>query len=367
MEFSEAFKDFLLAHGKTIDDLKSLGLVPAVAAGDNSTNNVHIVDEAKVAQSDPKPSNPSRSYRRLRLFSGRSPVPAGELDFDNWQRLARQLLRDDSIPDGEKKSRLTEALVPPALNVIWAVPDGSSADTYLDCLSRAYGSTADGEELLTTFRCSYQREEEKSSEYLLRIYTLLTQVVEMGGLAAADSDKALCSQFQRGCLYNEALLNMLQLSAKKDSPPPMLVLLREVRAAETLLEEKSDRRKGPAKQKRATSFVQTASAPKPVKESPSAASQPQTGGEVEELRQAVDRLHRRLDGLFRSRQDPPARDQVPTAARRYVRRVLFCYNCGEDGHRMDACTNERNPSLVQEKMVSRQSAQRSSGNGSGQL
>ena len=43
-----------------------------------------------------------------------------------------------------------------------------------------------------------------------------------------------CSQFQRGCLYNEALLNTLQLPSRKDHPTAMLVLLREVRAAEAL-------------------------------------------------------------------------------------------------------------------------------------
>ena len=363
MEFSEALEEFLSVHGKTVDDLKSLGLGPAEAkTGDVEVDGqgegqkvVHVIDKVS-----------NRSYRRLRLFSGRSPVPSGEVDFENWQRLARQLLRDDSVPDGEKKSRITESLVPPALNVIWAVADGSSAQEYLNCLSRAYGSTADGDELLTSFRCTYQKEGERASEYLLRLYTLLTQAVEMDGIEAADSDKALCSQFQRGCLYNDGLLNMLQLRAKKDNPPSMLVLLREVRAAEALLDEKSDRRKGTGKQKTATSLVQAASISNPAKVRTVSASQPHDGGEVAELKQAVDHLHRRLDGLFKSQQRQSPRDRPSATPRRYTRQI-FCYNCGEDGHRMDVCSNTKNPALVQEKMVARQSHPKSSGNESGQL
>lgn len=360
MEFPEALKEFLSGHGKTVDDLKSLMLAPEESddVGEKSVGPkpiVHVID--KVAS--------GRSYRRLRLFSGKTPVPSGELDFENWRRLARQLLKDDSIPDSEKRSRITESLVPPALNVVWAVPDGSPAQEYLTCLSRAYGCTADGDELLTDFRCAYQKEEEKASDYLLRLHTLLTQVVEMGGISAEDSDKTLCSQFQRGCLYNEPLLNMLQLRSKKDNPPGMLILLREVRAAETLLQEKSDRRKGDAKlSKRVSAMAQTASA-----ENRSASSAPSDGGEVAELREAVDRLHRRLDGLFRSQTNAPRRPSSAPAPGRKPR-PIFCYNCGEDGHRADSCAKPKNPALVQEKMMSRftkTKSDQSSGNDSGQL
>ena len=364
MEFSEALKEFLTSYGKTMDDLKSLKLVPDDESQPEGANNKPIVQVIEKAS--------SRSYRRLRLFSGKLPVPAGELDFENWRRLAHQLLKDDSVPDSEKKSRITEALVPPALNVVWAVNSDSSAHEYLCCLSRAYGSPADGDELLTNFRCSYQKESEKASEYLMRLHTLLTQVIEAEGIDPDDTDKTLCSQFQRGCLYNDPLLNMLQLRSKKDNPPDMLSLLREVRAAEALLEDKADRRKDEIKRPmKALAKVQTATGEHPdARTTPSAAQS--NSGEVTELRQAVDRLHRRLDGFFKSqsngsRKSSPAATSVPSRSPR----PIFCYNCGEDGHRLGSCTKPKNPPLVQEKMMSRltkdKKSEQSSGNDSGQL
>ncbi|XP_038071903.1 paraneoplastic antigen Ma3 homolog [Patiria miniata] len=353
--FSEALNEFLSGQGKTLEDLKSLGLGAEVEEGDGNKPIVHVIDKGS-----------SRSYRRLRLFSGKSPVPSGELDFENWRRLAHQLLKDENIPDGEKKSRITESLVPPALNVVWAVEDGSPAHEYLTCLSRAYGSTADGDELLTNFRCTYQKADEKASDYLLRLHTLLTQVVEMDGINPEDSDKTLCSQFQRGCLYNDPLLSMLQLRAKKDNPPGMLHLLREVRAAEALLEEKSDRRKSESKPlKKVTTMAQTA---QDVKTAPSPAAR--NGGEVAELRQTVDRLHRRLDGFFKNQPNTPRRPSPSATAPGRNFRSIFCYQCGEDNHRMDSCSKPKNPALVQEKMMlrlSRPKSEQSSENDSGQL
>ena len=49
-------------------------------------------------------------------------------------------------------------------------------------IPKAYCSTADGDELLTSFRCTYKKTDEKASEYLLPPYTLLTQVVEVDGI-----------------------------------------------------------------------------------------------------------------------------------------------------------------------------------------
>lgn len=357
MDFSDALNDFLVAQGKTLEDLKgSLGLVP-------EPNSIPVVGAQGEAQPVLKIIKGSdRSYRRLRLFSGKSPVPSGELDFENWRRLARQLLKDDSVPEREKRSRITESLVPPALNVVWAVADGSSAQEHLDTLARAYGSTADGDELLTSFRCSYQKEEEKASDYLLRLYTLLTQVIEMEGIVHEDADKTLCSQFQRGCLFNDPLLNILQLQTRKNDPPNMLLLLREVRVAESQLDEKTEKRKGSVKAtKRASAMAQTATACAPEKTSP---SHRENAGEVEELRQVVERLHHRLDGLFKSQNTPRRPAANP---RQFTRRAIFCYNCGEDGHRMDSCTNRKNPTLVQEKMTTRMNENRSSGNAGGQL
>ncbi len=311
MDFSDALKEFLETQNKSLDDLKgSLGLVE----GGESASEA-VTDEPKVVVDK---TNSSRSYRRLRLFSGRTPTPTGELDFENWRRLARQLIKDKSVSDGEKRSRVTESLVPPALDVVWAVGEGASASDYLDCLSKAYGSTADGDELLTLFRCEYQKESEKASDYLLRLHTMLTRVIEKGGVDQNSSSKLLCNQFQRGCLYNDHLLHTLQLQNKKTNPPAVLELLREVRVAETQLEEKMGRKAAHRSPPKKVSVMEQTIPTPPTKvmlHTPMAAPSPSS--EVEELRQAVDRLHRRLDGLFKSQSNSqrgnshPGRREIP--------------------------------------------------------
>ena len=346
MEFHDALKDFLEAQGITLADLKgSIGLVPEPNSDEPATdkpNKVVVID---------KTNNSNRSYRRLRLFSGRTPTPTGKLDFENWRRLAKQLLKDISISDTEKRSRVTESLVPPALDV-WAIGEGSSADDYLDCLSKAYGSTADGDELLTTFRCEYQNEGKKVSEYLLRLHTMLTRVMEADGAKASSGSKLLCSQFQRGCLYNDPLLHTLQLQTRRADPPSMLELLREVRTAETQLEEKLGRRtpkKSPSKvsvMEQSVTTTLTRSAPAPT-----------VANDVDELRQAVDRLHQRLDGLFKAQSNP--------------RHRYFPSNTGAlRRNSVNECTLPKNPTLVQEKMMARftkATEAKGSGNDSGQL
>ncbi|XP_033627277.1 paraneoplastic antigen Ma3-like [Asterias rubens] len=225
----------------------------------------------------------------------------------------------------------------------------------------AYGLVADGDELLTVFRCDFQREGEKASEYLLRLHTLLTRVVEEGGAAQEECPRLLCSQFQRGCLFNDNLLHTLQLSSRKANPPQILELLREVRVAESQLEDKLDRKaahRSPQKKVSVLAIEQTVQAPTPASKST---------GEVEELRQAVDRLHRRLDGIFKS--TPRAQQGNPSySGNRQRSQSFFCYNCGEEGHRSSICKSPKNPALVQEKMLTRATASKpqSSGNDSGQ-
>ena len=92
---------------------------------------------------------------------------------------------------------------------------------------------------------------------------------------------------------NDNLLHTLQLASRKTSPPSILELLREVRVAESQLEDKMDRKaahRSPPKRVSVLAIEQTVQPPTPA---------PKPTGEVEGLRQAVDHLHQRLDGLFK--------------------------------------------------------------------
>ena len=49
------------------------------------------------------------------MFSGRVPVPPGELPFEIWHQHADQMVEEAPLSDEEKRSRLAECLMPPAL------------------------------------------------------------------------------------------------------------------------------------------------------------------------------------------------------------------------------------------------------------
>ena len=92
---SEQLKDLLAANQMTEADLyKHLALPGSVV------EHVHQVK-----------SEVSNSYhRRLRPFSGKDPVPNGELSFEVWCEYAEQITQDASLKEPEKLARLVDIL-----------------------------------------------------------------------------------------------------------------------------------------------------------------------------------------------------------------------------------------------------------------
>ncbi|XP_054872810.1 zinc finger CCHC domain-containing protein 12-like [Amphiprion ocellaris] len=167
----------------------------------------------------------------LRSFSGRTPRPNNESDYDTWRSQIDLLLSDPSMSHPQITRRLLESLLSPAADVVKGLGPKSSPVLYLQLLDSAFGVVADGEELFAQFMNTLQDPGEKPSTYLQRLQLALNLAVKRGGVAPQDIDKHLLKQFCRGC-WDSTLLSSLQLEQKKGSPPSFSDLLLMLRTEE---------------------------------------------------------------------------------------------------------------------------------------
>lgn len=183
---------------------------------------------------------------RLRAFSGRTPHPPNEPDFDTWKVSVELLLSDPSISDFYRSKRILDSLLPPASDVVKHVRPPSLPAVYLELLASVYGSVEDGDE---QFMSTLQNSGEKSSEYLHRLQVILSTTVKRGGLAEKDRDCCLLKQFFRGC-WDSSLITSLQLEKKETRPPTfteLVLLVRTEESRHTFKEERMKRHLGISK------------------------------------------------------------------------------------------------------------------------
>lgn len=171
-----------------------------------------VVMEHVVKTSDAVSS--SHAVFRLKAFSGRSPRPSTEPDFDTWRASVDFLLNDVSLSDLHKTRRILDSLPPPASDVVRHVgPDALPAQC-LELLESVYGSVEDGDELLVKFISALQNQGEKPSTYLHRLHVMLSATIRRGGVTEAERNRCLLKQFCRGC-WDNSLIADLQLDGKK--------------------------------------------------------------------------------------------------------------------------------------------------------
>ena len=239
-DFQDALAKLLNEHGKTLADLSP------TTHSNPKPNSEAVPSDVQETIVRHVVSSSSIQRRRLRLFSGRTPVPSGELDYEGWRRPAQQLIEDHDLSESERYNRLTESLLPPASDIVWALGKGVTAAQCLEGLEKAYGTTADAEELYLQVCQCFQHDGETASEFLVRLQDRITKAEDRGAVEKLRADSIRTSQFLRGCLYNDALLVALDLRGRKPTPS-FVQLLHEVRTEEQKQLEKEERRKAAAR------------------------------------------------------------------------------------------------------------------------
>lgn len=307
----------------------------------------HIVRSQEAASHHLAPS-------RLRAFSGRSPRPANEVDYDTWRTNVELMMNDPAISDLHRSRRILDSLLPPAIEVTKHLGPQASPAAYLELLDSAYGTVEDGDELFAKFLTTFQDPNEKPSSYLHRLQVVLGSAVRRGGVSASEVNRHLLNQFCRNC-WDNALLTDLQLKHRKNNPPSFAELLLLLRTEEDKHAAKVTRMKqhlGASKQ-RVTSHLQSACAYT-------------DSNETEQLQKQVAALQSQLTNLKKAKteKDKSANPKVATdykaKSQKHEKQLTssrnsskprpwYCFRCGEDGHIKPSCENEPNPSLVAAK------------------
>ncbi|XP_050795739.1 paraneoplastic antigen Ma1 homolog [Gopherus flavomarginatus] len=125
----------------------------------------------------------SAPYKWLRSFSGVSPVPSGEDDYETWRDFTVPLVQEWEYSDAEKQKHVLESLRGPAMRIIRALKDSQPTATvqdYLTALESVYGTTDSDEDLY--YRFCYQEPHERMSDFIRRLEDLLQQVVRKEGI-----------------------------------------------------------------------------------------------------------------------------------------------------------------------------------------
>lgn len=216
---SENFRKLLQDEGKSMTDVQAL-----FSPLPTSSPEAVIRTVGELLEKTTKRSGDSTAYKRLRVFSGVVPTPAGEETMENWIEQAKLMIAESDCAEKEKRKRIVESLKGPALEIIKAVRlsnGDASASEYLVALESAFGTSESGEDLYFAFRLLRQNSGEALSEFLRRMEKSLTKVVQRGGLQPAQVDRVRIEQLLRGAVESDLMLS-----------PTFLKLLNEIREEE---------------------------------------------------------------------------------------------------------------------------------------
>ncbi len=261
------------------------------------------------------------------------------------------------------------------------------ARQYLEALESTFGSLESGEDLYFAFRLLRQRPGESLSDFLRRIEKSLTKVVQRGGLAPSNVDKARVEQLIRGAVESDMMLLQLRLRERKEHPPTFLSLLNEIREAEEIevtrrkftatakpihlqnegnncpafvrelkaeIQELRNQLKSDCSNSLPASSMMLESRTKLRQTSPSDQNDVTKDSEVQSLRKEVRQLQQQLAVMSvgsssSASQVPLPQPHASGPLRPKLSRNMedyFCYRCGEDGHISTKCQAPENATQV---------------------
>lgn len=397
-DFNSKLSALLAAEGRTMGDVQALCTGP-----ESAPSSVESIIRAvgDLLDKTGKPLPESGGHRRLCVFSGTVPTPAGEEQFDHWMEQAYLMVEESDCPPKEKRRRIMESLKGQALEVVKAVrlsDPNVTTEKCLEALESAFGLAESGDDLYFSFRLQRQLPGEKLSEFLRRLERCLSKVVQRGGLPASSMDRARVEQLLKGVVDADLMLIQLRLREIKDNPPTFLQLLRDIRTEEEYEASKaklnqSVRTVYTKPQTESNSEIQTlrseikelksmfatlSTNSCPVKEErvetpvvPVQDTEPSQDHDVIALRKQVKKLTQKMNSKTftaatasstvmavgsnspaLSNSPAPCNRPAPNTPRRATDSADYiCYRCGENGHIASKCSNAENPSKVIQKLI----------------
>lgn len=96
----------------------------------------HIFKSTDMSQTYP-------SSAKFRSFSGKTPCPIMEVDYDTWRSHVEFYLADSSVPKRQVLRKIIESLLPPAANIVKQLGPLSSPSDFLSLLDSAFGNIDD--------------------------------------------------------------------------------------------------------------------------------------------------------------------------------------------------------------------------------
>uniref|UniRef100_A0A3B5R2A4 Paraneoplastic antigen Ma1 homolog n=1 Tax=Xiphophorus maculatus TaxID=8083 RepID=A0A3B5R2A4_XIPMA len=231
-EFAIKLKRLLESEGKTLADIEPLLSQESNLKQEHPSSIIRAVGELLEKVRPPQENN---AFRRLRVFSGVTPTPAGEETLENWLEQAQLMLDECDCSAKEKRKRIVESVKGPALEIIQAIrcndPD-TPPQKFLEAIENVFGTTESGEDLYFAFRSMQQNPNERLSDFVRRLEKVLTKAVQKGGVPPALRDRARAEQLLRGAVESDIMLLQLRLKERLHNPPSFMALLSEVRADE---------------------------------------------------------------------------------------------------------------------------------------
>lgn len=110
---------------------------------------------------------------KLKFFSGRSPRPGNEVDYDTWHNSVELMLQDPAVSDLVRSQKILDSLLPPAADIVRTLGSHATSRAYLDLLDSAFGAVEDGDELFAKFLNTLQDAGERPSQFLQRLQVAL--------------------------------------------------------------------------------------------------------------------------------------------------------------------------------------------------
>ncbi|XP_063788860.1 paraneoplastic antigen Ma1 homolog [Pseudophryne corroboree] len=273
-------------------------------------------------------------YRRLRIFSGVTPVPTGEESYEVWREAAVQHSEEWRCPEHIKQQRIVESLRGPAMGIIHATRRSNSKSTlkdYFEALDYSFGTLEDVEDLLSKLNQTYQEPNETLTTYIYRLDKILYKLLDKGGINPHEIDERRLKHILRGALTTNPVAQRLRCSLPRVPAPTLGDLIKEVKLEEVQIENREKNLK------RVKVIVPT----------------PDVSSVNDQLLKLIEEQNKKLDQLISLQNTPSATSRVSSSGRGrgFSRRPvdnsnITCFKCGQLGHRSFECSQGRSfPSL----------------------